>query len=351
MEKEFDLLVFVGRFQPFHLEHKRVIDIALQKSKHVLVLVGSAGKARTIRNPFTFGERLNMIYDSFPEDIHGRLIILPLYDKTYNDAAWVKQVQKLVKDTTLDVMNPSGFMASGYNDAKVGLIGASKDVATAEYLDSFPQFETVNVEIEADVHATEIRESFFEDELVYSDAPLTGNVINWMNEFTLTDECEALRREYWHVKNYKKQWEAAPYPPIFVTTDAVVACSGHVLLVTRRAEPGRGLLALPGGFLNQSEKLIDGTIRELKEETKIKVPEAVLRGSITKQKTFDDPHRSSRGRTITHASLIDLGHGKLPKVKGSDDAIHADWYNIAELTEDRLFEDHYAIIQTMLELG
>jgi len=53
-EKEFDLLVFVGRFQPFHKEHKRVIDIALEKSRHVLILVGSAGKARTIRNPFTY---------------------------------------------------------------------------------------------------------------------------------------------------------------------------------------------------------------------------------------------------------------------------------------------------------
>lgn len=34
-----DLLVFIGRFQPFHNEHKRVIDVALEKAKHVLVLV------------------------------------------------------------------------------------------------------------------------------------------------------------------------------------------------------------------------------------------------------------------------------------------------------------------------
>jgi bifunctional NMN adenylyltransferase/nudix hydrolase len=37
MEKEFDLLVFIGRFQPFHVEHKRIIDTALQKSRYVLV--------------------------------------------------------------------------------------------------------------------------------------------------------------------------------------------------------------------------------------------------------------------------------------------------------------------------
>ncbi len=65
MNKEFDLLIFIGRFQPFHNEHKRIIDIALQKSKNVLVLIGSAGKARTVRNPFTFEERRDMIHDTF----------------------------------------------------------------------------------------------------------------------------------------------------------------------------------------------------------------------------------------------------------------------------------------------
>ena len=70
-DKEFDLLVFVGRFQPFHNEHKRVIDIALQKSKNVLILVGSAGKARTIRNPFTFDERKKMIVNSYVDALEG----------------------------------------------------------------------------------------------------------------------------------------------------------------------------------------------------------------------------------------------------------------------------------------
>ncbi len=160
MEKEFDLLVFVGRFQPFHNEHKRIIDIALQKSKNVLVLVGSAGKARTIRNPFTFDERKQMIEGAFTDS--GRLIIKPLYDKTYNDAAWIKQVQTIVLDTALDVVNNfTSWRASGYNDAKVGLIGASKD-NTSYYLKMFPQYKSVNVEIQNDLHATEIREQYLE---------------------------------------------------------------------------------------------------------------------------------------------------------------------------------------------
>ena len=65
-----------------------------------------------------------------------------------------------------------------------------------------------------------------------------------------------------------------------MTVDAVVVQSGHILLVKRGDMPGKGLWALPGGFLNQEETMLDGAIRELKEETKIKVPVPVLKGSI-----------------------------------------------------------------------
>ena len=63
---------------------------------------------------------------------------------------------------------------------------------------------------------------------------------------------------------------------------------------------------------------------------------------------FDAPHRSARGRVITTAFLIKLeGRPKLPKVKGSDDAAHAEWYPISMLKPGMLFEDHYHIIARM----
>ena len=360
MEKEFDLLVFVGRFQPFHNEHKRIIDIALQKSKNVLVLVGSAGKARTIRNPFTFQERKDMIRGSYflnqagmddgsyDRNIDLRLIVKPLYDKTYNDAAWINQVQSIVKDTVLDVVNNFGFRANGYNDAKVGLIGASKD-NTSYYLKMFPQFKSVNVEIENDLHATDIREDFLEHN--FSDANVPCNVYWFMSEFSKTYTYKQLQNELQFVRDYKKQWEAAPYPVKHATVDAVVEQSGHILLVKRKAEPGKGLWALPGGHLNEFEKQLDGAIRELREETKIKVPEAVLRGSIRDHETFDDPYRSTLGRVITKAYHFKLADDvTLPKVKGADDAEKAKWVPISELREEDFFDDHYFIIQYFLGL-
>jgi bifunctional NMN adenylyltransferase/nudix hydrolase len=352
MEKEFDLLVFVGRFQPFHNEHKRVIDIALQKSKNVLVLIGSAGKARTIRNPFTFQERYKMIAESFDwrEEHLERLIIKPLYDKTYNDAAWIKQVQTIVLDTALDVANNgNSFRASGYNDIKVGLIGASKD-NTSYYLKMFPQYKSVNVEIQTDLHATSIREKYLDSSLLRPDK-VPESVTKFLIEFAGTEEYQQLHNELNFVRNYKKQWEAAPYPVKHATVDAVVEQSGHILLVKRRSAPGKGLWALPGGHLNEFEKQLDGAIRELREETKIKVPEAVLRGSIRDHETFDDPYRSTIGRVITKAYHFKLADDvTLPKVKGADDAEKAKWVPISELREEDFFDDHFFIISYFLGL-
>lgn len=354
MEKEFDLLVFIGRFQPFHMEHKRIIDTALEKARHVLVLVGSAGKARSVRNPFTFEERKNMIMGGYTPALNSRLHIKPLYDKTYNDVAWINQVQHVVKETVLNAVNNFGFRAAGLADAKVGLIGMAKD-HTSYYLKMFPQFESVDVPLVRDLDATAIRETFLEgpsyNEFKSIINAVPKNVVHFLSDFTKTDSYAQLQRELNHVRAYKKAWEAAPYPVKHVTVDAVVEQSGHVLVVKRRAEPGKGLWALPGGHLEEFETLEDGVIRELREETKIKVPDPVLRGSIHATKMFDDPHRSNIGRVITYAAHIKLADDvTLPKVKGADDAEKAKWVPISDLREEDFFDDHYFIIQYFLGL-
>lgn len=344
----FDLLVFIGRFQPFHNEHKRVIDIALTKAHNVLVLVGSSGKARTVRNPFTFEERSDFIFEAFDPYDRARMRVKPLRDKTYNDTAWIKQVQDIVTQTAVALNNPTSVNLHG--TGRVGLIGASKD-ATSYYLKMFPQWESVNVPIEHEIHATDIREAYYEDELVWEVNQLPTNVVEWMENFAQTDECETLRREHWFVRKYKEQWEAAPYPVKHLTVDAVVEQSGHILLVKRKSEPGKGLWALPGGHLEMDETLQDGVIRELREETGIKVPVPVLKGSVHATHMFDDPHRSNIGRVVTFANYIKLTDDtSLPRVKGADDAEKAKWVPISEIAEDKLFDDHYHIIQYFLGL-
>jgi bifunctional NMN adenylyltransferase/nudix hydrolase len=362
MSKDFDLLVFIGRFQPFHNEHKRIIDTAVSKADKSLILVGSSGKARTIRNPFTFHERKRMIQQNYPCQWAGQgsewstnepLIIKPLYDKTYNDSAWIRQVQTLVTTTALDIKNKGGFHNDGIGDMKIGLIGASKD-ATSYYLKLFPQWgESVDVPILSDLNSTALRAEYFHAGTV-NDTKVPANVVKMLSgeydpeisieiPFSETSFYKNLQAEYEFVKNYKKQWEAAPYPVKHVAVDTVVEQSGHVLLVQRRSLPGMGLWSLPGGHLRIDDTYENGAIHWLKEKTGIKVPEPVLRGSIVSDHDFDDPHRSTIGRVLSHTYHIKLRDDVcLPKIKGGK------WVPIAELQEELMYDDHYHTIHYFL---
>jgi bifunctional NMN adenylyltransferase/nudix hydrolase len=173
---------------------------------------------------------------------------------------------------------------------------------------------------------------------------------DFLSQFKDSPEYEQIIREREFVENYRKQFASLPYPPIFSTADAIVIQSGHVLMIRRRAEPGRGLWALPGGYVNAlTDKSVEAAaIRELREETMIKVPAPVLRGNIKDSRVFDAIDRSPRGRIITHAFKIVLPDGELPRVKGNDDAEKARWVPIAEVKSEECFEDHYEIIQHFL---
>ena len=355
--KEYDFLVFVGRFQPLHFGHTRVIDRALELAKNVIIFVGSANSARSYRNPFTYTERKEMILSHY-DDV-SNLIIYPLNDYMYNDVEWVRMVQLKVNDSILNNMegNTEGVTLHGLNSVKVGLIGCEKD-HSSYYLKLFPQWDNESVSFANPLNASDIRYKYFMEGTVYEhsdwpDGTVPKVVYHFMKGFLNSPAYGKIQEEYIFVKKYKEGWKAAPYEPIFVTVDAVVIQSGHVLVVKRKASPGKGMMALPGGFLDPKETLDDAVIRELKEETKIKVPIQALKGSIKRKGVFDEPQRASRGRTITHAYLFELTprkeeNFKLPKVKGSDDAEKAYWVPLANLRAEEMFEDHWHIIQNMI---
>lgn len=336
---QFDYLVFIGRFQPFHRGHQAVVEKALSSSRQVIILVGSSNVTRTLRNPFTFEERRDMILGDFSW-AENRLIIKPIDDHTYQDEAWLEQIYSVIESCV-----PAH---NAY--AKIGLIGHKKD-NTSFYLNMFPKLDSVEVDNPSGLSATELREDLFSgsDSLKLKQdlsATVYYKVIEWVHT---KPDLIALHNEYEFVKQYKKQWKNTPYPVIFSTVDAVVIQSGHVLLIKRKSMPGEGKWALPGGFLEQDETIAQGTIRELRQETKLKVPEPVLTGSIVDRQVFDDIHRSSRGRTITHATYFKLKDShELPKVKGSDDAKEAKWVLLSSLKASDLFEDHYFIIRKFI---
>jgi bifunctional NMN adenylyltransferase/nudix hydrolase len=361
MKYEFDALVFIGRFSPFHNGHKAVIDEALKRAKEVIVVVGSSFAARNTRNPFTFEERKAMIDAVYANKLMenplarasdyepyytSRVKVVPVSDYPYDDNKWVAAVQNVV----------NGAISWSADPIKIGLIGHEKD-GTSYYLKIFPTWGSVSVPNVDGINATDIRNYGFENKTfrgINSEKFLPATVFTQLLSFQASAWFSNLITEFDMIRKYKAAWKAAPFPPTFMTVDAVVVQSGHILLVKRGDMPGKGLWALPGGFLNQSETMLDGAIRELKEETKIKVPVPVLKGSVKESKTFDAPNRSQRGRTITQAFFIDLGFDNtLPKVKGSDDAEKAFWVPLNEVVkqQNKFFEDHFHIISFFLKIG
>ena len=335
----YDYVVFIGRFQPFHAGHQEVLEKAKKLGKRVIVLVGSSFQPRTIKNPWSFDERRAMITASFPD-----AIICPLRDVVYNDQHWAKSVQALVGEAVLK--------HSGWTDKppSTALIGHSKD-ESSYYLQMFPQWELIEHEMNESIDATKVRELYFSGEsLKFLEAAVPPTTLTILDIFKKTSYYNSLKEEFEFIKEYRRQWQGTPYPVQFLTVDAVVVQSGHVLLIKRRGFPGRGQLALPGGFVGINERCEEAALRELEEETKIKVPSAVLKGSIKAQKLFDAPNRSLRGRTVTEAFLIELKAGALPKVKGSDDAESAKWIPLNDLREEEMYEDHYHIINNLLGL-
>lgn len=338
MNKKYDTLVFLARFQPLHTAHLEIIKRACHLATDLVIIIGSANQPRTYKNPFTSAEREDMVRTALKDiDVAGcRVFIEHNVDTIYNDRAWITRVQGIV----------SKYYVLG---GKTGIIGHKKD-RSSFYLDVFPQWEFENVDLIEPLHATDVRDIYLRPtpNLNFLRGVVPPSTLRWLETWATTDAHTQVVRERQFIDKYKQQWAVAPYPVTFVCGDAVVMCSGHVLMIERRSEPGKHLLAFPGGFLEQHELIEDCVLRELKEETNIKVPAPVLRGSIVATKVFDHPDRSARGRTISHAYLIALPDGPLPKVRGGDDAKSAQWIPIADVTSEMCFDDHYSILQTFV---
>ncbi len=342
----------IGRFQPFHNGHKHLIDFSLKYAEKVVVLVGGSNKARSVKNPWTFEERKAMIQDTYIQEFNDGNIespfcveIEPLPDVPGNDDAWLSNVHAAVHKH-----NPF--------NGTVGVIGYKKD-DTSYYLDLFPNAQQFLLyEGFATLSATEIRAHYFQKAPHFPTHLVPDAVMKNLVEFYNTEHFRYVLEEKQWMDDYKASWAASPFPPTFVTCDAVCTQMGHILLVTRGGFPGKGQLALPGGFVEASKgDSFQNVLYELWEEAGVqdergRIPRGKLRGFYTgKEQRFDDPSRSVRGYTLTTAFRFKFPDGKnLFKVKGGDDAIDAQWYPISYIKNNPqlLFEDHYSIIMEML---
>ena len=133
------------------------------------------------------------------------------------------------------------------------------------------------------------------------------------------------------------------YPRPAVTADCIVVTrevEPKVLLIQRGDEPFKGAWAFPGGFMNTDETTEQCAIRELEEETGLRV------SAIHQIGAYSKVDRDPRGRTVTVAYLAIID--KPIAVTGQDDAANAEWWPLANLPN--LAFDHYEIIQDAIKL-
>lgn len=112
------------------------------------------------------------------------------------------------------------------------------------------------------------------------------------------------------------------YPRPALTVDVVLAtleARPLVLLIRRKKDPFAGRWALPGGFVDENERLADAARRELKEETGLAVDE------IEQLYTAGDPGRDPRGWTVSVVFLARVDADRLAPV-AADDAGAVGWF-------------------------
>jgi bifunctional NMN adenylyltransferase/nudix hydrolase len=272
-----------------------------------------------------------MISACLTEEELNRTTFVPLQDRLYDDALWAASLRREIQTRSPEARS-------------IALVGHRKD-HSSYYLELFPDWTFLEVPEVQGLHATQLRKRFFDgDDL--SGPELPEPVQAYLRAWATSPDFAGVAEEHRYLQQYRSAWAVAPYPVNFVTADAMVLKSGHVLLVERKRNPGQGLWALPGGFVNTDEPVLEAALRELDEETALDVPASELKDSLSEVVVFDRPDRSQRGRIITHLHCFRLKPGTLPLVHPQDDAAQAFWVPISEVHAQghRFFDDHQDMI-------
>lgn len=129
------------------------------------------------------------------------------------------------------------------------------------------------------------------------------------------------------------------YPRPALTVDAVLVSKDarpRVLLIKRKHDPYAGKWALPGGFVDENERLVDAAVRELREETGVAVTD------LEPLYTAGDPGRDPRGWTVSVVFLVRVDVRQV-KAKAADDARAVKWWPLE--TPPPMAFDHAMLLE------
>jgi 8-oxo-dGTP diphosphatase len=128
----------------------------------------------------------------------------------------------------------------------------------------------------------------------------------------------------------------ASYKNPVPTVDCIIELSGERVVLIRRKNPPLGW-ALPGGFVDEGERLDVAAVREVKEETGLDVE------LVEQFFTYSDPSRDPRRHTL---STVFIGRAR-GEPQGADDAAEARAFPVDALPRELCF-DHGTILADYL---
>ncbi len=111
--------LYIGRFQPFHLGHLKAVEWILERVDQLIIAVGSAQYSHSWRNPFTAGERIEMIWRTLSaRGLLDRCLIAAVPDTDGVHSLWVSVVRQYVPHFDLvfsnDPLTRRLFEEAGY---------------------------------------------------------------------------------------------------------------------------------------------------------------------------------------------------------------------------------------------
>ena len=134
--------LFIGRFQPFHKGHLSVIKNIYSKYNHIIIGIGSAEDNYLPKNPFTAGERYEMIRVALATEGFNlsKISIIPVRNIN-NYALWVRHIELILPK--FDVV---------YTGSSI----------VKNLFDDYGQYQIISIKQELEINATQIRQKMFE---------------------------------------------------------------------------------------------------------------------------------------------------------------------------------------------
>jgi 8-oxo-dGTP diphosphatase len=125
------------------------------------------------------------------------------------------------------------------------------------------------------------------------------------------------------------------------TVDIIIEQNSRILMIRRKNEPYKGCLALPGGFVNEGERIEDAARREANEETSLNIGLSEILG------VYSDPERDPRGHLMSTVfiAMIPVGNDiEAVQASAQDDAAEIHWINLDDLDNSTIAFDHKKIL-------